>query len=302
MPAGRTLTLATSPRPGAACLAGPHRLAELGPLLRFARGLRVYSAAAGPRSLPMPSAWELDLGTARFTLTLSPEHYRGFTGEGALLGLLADPGAAADADMVGALLAWDARIDAGRLAARAGFPAERVTAALTYLAARGRVGYDLAEESFFHRRAAVRSRARGDAPAAGQRPGAGLLRVGRGRPARGAGPQRRHRAPGHVRRAARHLHLSLVGQAPGHPRAVQARPRGPDGCPVMSLDPEQLAAAIRRDDATGVRALLLDATEADRRECTRALRSLLDGPDFRADAAGRLVAEWNTTSGTARPS
>jgi hypothetical protein len=151
VPAGRTLTLATSPRPGAACLAGPHRLAELGPLLRFARGLRVYSAAAGPRSLPMPSAWELDLGTARFTLTLSPEHYRGFTGEGALLGLLADPGAAADADMVGALLAWDPRIDAGRLAARAGFPAERVTAALTYLAARGRVGYDLAEESFFHR-------------------------------------------------------------------------------------------------------------------------------------------------------
>jgi len=151
VPAGHTLTLATSPRPGAACLAGPHRLAELAPLLRFARGLRVYSAEAGPRSLPIPSAWELDLGAARFTLTLSPEHYRGFTGEGALLGLLADPGAAADADMVSALLAWDPRIDTAQLAAGAGFPAERVIAALTYLAARGRVGYDLAEESFFHR-------------------------------------------------------------------------------------------------------------------------------------------------------
>lgn len=83
IPAGRSLTLATSPRPGAACLAGPHRLAELGPLLRFARGLRAYSAEADTSSQPMPSAWELDLGTARFTLTLSPEHYRGFTGEAA---------------------------------------------------------------------------------------------------------------------------------------------------------------------------------------------------------------------------
>jgi NADH/NAD ratio-sensing transcriptional regulator Rex len=47
--------------------------------------------------------------------------------------------------MVSVLLAWDPRIDTGRLAARAGFSAERVIAALTYLAARGRVGYDLAE-------------------------------------------------------------------------------------------------------------------------------------------------------------
>src|SRR2546430_1799231 len=69
-PAGRTLTLATAPRPGAACLAGSHRLTELGPLLRFARALRVYAPEADTRSLPMPSAWELDLNTARFTLTL----------------------------------------------------------------------------------------------------------------------------------------------------------------------------------------------------------------------------------------
>ena len=151
VPAGRTLTLAASPRPGAACLAGSHRLAELRPLLRFARRLRVYSAEASLGSRPMPSAWELDLGTARFTLTLSPEHYRGFTGEGAVLGLLADPGAAADANLVSVLLAWDPRIDAGQLAARAGISGERVTAGLTCLAARGRVGYDLAEESFFHR-------------------------------------------------------------------------------------------------------------------------------------------------------
>jgi hypothetical protein len=151
VPAGRSLTLATSPRPGAACLAGSHRLAGLGPLLRFARALRVYAPEADTRSLPMPSAWELDLGAARFTLTLSPEKHRGFSGEGALLGLLADPAAAEDADLISVLLAWDPQIDIGRLSAEAGFTAERTTAALTHLAAAGRVGFDLAEESFFHR-------------------------------------------------------------------------------------------------------------------------------------------------------
>jgi hypothetical protein len=151
VPAGRALRLATAPRPGAACLAGPHRLAELGPLLRFARGLRVYGPAVDAGSLPMPSAWELDLGTARFTLTLSPEKYRGFSGEGALLGLLADDDVAADADLISVLLAWDPQIDIGRLAAEAGLPAGRVAAALSYLAAAGRVGFDLAEQVFFHR-------------------------------------------------------------------------------------------------------------------------------------------------------
>ena len=151
VPAGPTLTLATSPRPGAACLAGSHRLAELGPLLRFARALRVYAPEADTRSLPTPSAWELDLNTARFTLTLSPEKHRGFSGEGALLGLLADATAADDADLISVLLAWDPRIDIGRLSAEAGIEAERTAAALTHLAAAGRVGYDLAEDSFFHR-------------------------------------------------------------------------------------------------------------------------------------------------------
>jgi hypothetical protein len=149
-----SLALGTSPRPGAACLAGPHRLAELEPLLRFARGLRVYAPEADARSLPMASAWQLDLGTARFTLTLSPESHRGFTGEGALLGLLADANVTADAEFIGVLLGslgWGLRIDIGWLAAETNFSSERTVAALTWLAATGRVGYDLAEQAFFRR-------------------------------------------------------------------------------------------------------------------------------------------------------
>lgn len=151
IPAAGTFRLAAAPQPGAVCLAGPHRLAELHPLLRFAPRLRAYGPAVSAGSLPVPSAWELDLGTTRLTLTLSPEHYRGFSGEGALLNLLGDERAAADADLVSVLLAWDPRIDPDRLSREARLPAGRVTAALGYLAASGRVGYDLAEEAFFHR-------------------------------------------------------------------------------------------------------------------------------------------------------
>jgi hypothetical protein len=151
VPAGGTLALTASPRPGAVCLAGPQRLAGLGRLLRFARGLRIYSPAVDAQSLPVPSAWELDLGAARFTLTLSPGHYRGFSGEGALLGPLADDDLAADAELVSVLLGWSPRIDIGRLSAQAGLSTERTVVALTRLAASGRVGYDLAEQSFFHR-------------------------------------------------------------------------------------------------------------------------------------------------------
>ncbi len=164
VPAGRTLSLTTTPRPGGACLAGPERLGELRPLLRFAKRLRVYAppgtdgddgaGAAGQAALPGPSAWELTLGGtgARFTLTLSPEKYRGFSGEGALLGALAAPDATAeDAGLIGLLLGWDSVIDVARLAASAGLTVERVTAALAALASHGAVGYDLACGAYFHR-------------------------------------------------------------------------------------------------------------------------------------------------------
>lgn len=148
--AGRTLALGVTPRPGAACLAAPRRLAEFHPLLRFATRIRVYAPPADAASLPAPSAWELTFGTARLTLTLSPEGHRGFSGEGALLsGLAAD--ADIDADLLAALLPWDASLDLARLSAITGLSAERAGVCLTRLAASGSVGYDLAEQSFFHR-------------------------------------------------------------------------------------------------------------------------------------------------------
>ncbi|WP_084958632.1 SWIM zinc finger family protein [Thermoactinospora rubra] len=148
-PAGRELRVVSGPRPGAVCLSGTGRLATLLPLLRFARSLRVYGPAA-PREREA-SAWELELPGMRYTLAISPEPWRGFSGEGAVLGDLATDEAAADADVVGMLLNYEPAVELGLLADRSGLPVPRVRAALTQLGTAGRVGYDLHEAAHFHR-------------------------------------------------------------------------------------------------------------------------------------------------------
>jgi hypothetical protein len=150
VPAGRGIRIAGDPVPGAVCLAGAHRLGALAPLLRYVRGLRAYGPAVTAGSLPCSSAWEVDLPGMRLTLGLSPEAHRGFPGEGAVLEALA-AGDDSDADLIGALLAFEPRVETDLLAERSGRPAPRVREALIRLGTMGRVGYDLAEAAYFHR-------------------------------------------------------------------------------------------------------------------------------------------------------
>jgi hypothetical protein len=148
VPAGRGLRLTGRPGRDAVCLAGPERLRVLEPLLRFATRLRAYAPTGSGTTA---SAWELQLYDARLTVTLSPEVSRGFSGEGGVLRDLADPRSADDALLVSALLAFEPRIDVADLARQAGLEEERVLRALTRLGAAGRVGFDNAEEAWFHR-------------------------------------------------------------------------------------------------------------------------------------------------------
>jgi hypothetical protein len=87
----------------------------------------------------------------RYVLTLSPEVRRGFSGEGAVLDALATDEAAEDAELLGALLAFESRVEPDLLAERASVSVSRARAALTQLGTAGRVGYDAAEAAFFHR-------------------------------------------------------------------------------------------------------------------------------------------------------
>ncbi|HEX7188127.1 MAG TPA: SWIM zinc finger family protein [Actinomycetes bacterium] len=151
VPAGRSLRVTTRPVPGAVCLAGPERLENLLPLLRFATHLRVYGPVVGPGGPPVPSVWELVLRDARLSLTLSPDLSRGFSGEGGVLDALAADSTSDDADLVSAVLAWEPRVEVDLIAERSGLAADRVRRALAQLGTAGQVGYDVAEAAYFHR-------------------------------------------------------------------------------------------------------------------------------------------------------
>ena len=149
-PAGRGLRLSSRPDDAAVCLAGPERLRLLEKLLPFAKALRAYGPEPdGPRGAE-PAVWELELDGARVVFGLSPELYRGFSGEG---GILADL-AGADEDVVEEVadtLHGEPEIDVGEVARVAGLDPGGVRVALGALGAAGRVGYDLARGAYFHR-------------------------------------------------------------------------------------------------------------------------------------------------------
>ncbi|NUT49230.1 MAG: SWIM zinc finger family protein [Saccharothrix sp.] len=150
VPDGKTLRPAIRPVAGALSLAGPERLDVLRRVLRHLTGLRVYAPDAAP-GVPTATAWEALLPGMRLTLMHSPEASRGFSGEGGVLDDLATRDGAADADAIAELLAWEPRIDVADLSAQSGLPESRVRAALTVLGVSGQVGYDLADNAYFHR-------------------------------------------------------------------------------------------------------------------------------------------------------
>lgn len=129
---------------GSVAVGGPGRLRSVERLLRHLRQLTVYAGSDGT------TAWALDLGGASFTLVLSPEAWRGFSGEGQQLeALTADsPGLVG---RVRAALAWQPIVDPKELAASLGASDAEVRRALAVLASSGVVGYDLADRGYFHR-------------------------------------------------------------------------------------------------------------------------------------------------------
>jgi SWIM zinc finger len=134
------------PGPGAVGLAGLERLRLFSRVARHATGLRVY-ALAGEGS----TGWQLDLPDARLTLILSPEVWRGFSGEGRALHRLAEHAPSAGVAAVRAALGWEPRLGVDALAAATGRSTPVVAGALAALALSGTVGYDLAEAGYFRR-------------------------------------------------------------------------------------------------------------------------------------------------------
>ncbi len=146
VPAGRGLRLSQREQRAGIRITGTHRLGVLEPLAAGARSLRGW---ADDRS--GVSAWEMCFETGRFLLLLSPELYRGFSGEGQLLETLASKEWQTALSAVRAALTWNAHVEVAEVAGTCHLTEERVTAALAALGARGLVGFDLFEGKYFHR-------------------------------------------------------------------------------------------------------------------------------------------------------
>jgi hypothetical protein len=150
-PAGRGgLRLTSQPGDAAVCLAGPERLRLLEKLLPFARTLRVYGPLPARDRGAEPGVWELELDGARIVFALSPELFRGFSGEGGILGDLARADETV-VEEVAETLHGEPAIDPDEVAHVTGFERTSVQSALGALGAAGRVGYDLAQNAYFHR-------------------------------------------------------------------------------------------------------------------------------------------------------
>ena len=145
-PLGAGLRLSQRESSGCVRVTGTDRLRLLEPLLNSAQGLRVWADdSAGT------SAWEVIFEQGRFLLLISPEVWRGFSGEGQLLQRLASNEWEVALPLVQANLKWQSRIDVPQLAAQLSLAPREIESALAVLGTRGLVGFDIITGQYFHR-------------------------------------------------------------------------------------------------------------------------------------------------------
>ena len=143
---GRSIRLAARPQKGAIPILGTHRVKVIEPLLLRAEKLKIWadddSGASG---------WEVIYPHGSFFLMISPEVYRGFSGEGQVLSALANPPSDAMLAAVRASLKWQSYIDAAAIATSLNTSRQEVENALAILGTRGLAGYDAGRQHYFHR-------------------------------------------------------------------------------------------------------------------------------------------------------
>lgn len=150
LPGSAGLRQSSRPANGAVALPGSARLAAVRRVQHFVHAVRVFGPDIHADTQAAISAWSFAMPGARLVLMLSPEPWRGFSGEGAILPELGRADGD-DAETLNALLAWEAAIDPALLAQEMAIPVRRVQHALQLLATAGQVGFDFDEQCHFHR-------------------------------------------------------------------------------------------------------------------------------------------------------
>lgn len=128
-------------------IGGIHRLKLIEPLLAIADELRVF-----PHATMQATTWQVYIGAVRFTLSLSRDTWRGFSGEGAALESLIEDIPDQWVELVDNYSYANQEFNATLLAVNEGLDLQKVENITSRLSAIGLLGYDLDENNFFYRR------------------------------------------------------------------------------------------------------------------------------------------------------
>ena len=131
----------------AVCIGGLHRLRLLEPLLPFADELKVFAHPTMQSTI-----WQLYFGPVRFSLSLSRECWRGFSGEGAALESLLEDVPERWIEAMDKYSYANQQFNPTLFAIEEHIDLEKVDSLAARLAAMGLLGFDLDENSFFYRR------------------------------------------------------------------------------------------------------------------------------------------------------
>jgi hypothetical protein len=126
---------------------GIHRLKLIEPLLSIADELRVF-----PHTTMQSTTWQVYIGPVRFSLSLSRDAWRGFSGEGAALESLIDDIPDNLVELIDNYSYANQEFNATLLAINEGIDFEKVDNLTGRLSAIGLLGYDLDDNGFFYRR------------------------------------------------------------------------------------------------------------------------------------------------------
>lgn len=144
--AGQSIRLSHRSQKGAVPILGTHRVKVIEPLLARAQNMRIWCDEDSGAS-----AWEVRYAIGSFFLMISPEVFRGFSGEGQILAALARPPEDGVIAKVRAGLKWQSQVDAELLAQDLALGRPDVEAALAVLGSRGLAGFDAGTQRYFHR-------------------------------------------------------------------------------------------------------------------------------------------------------
>lgn len=147
-PSGKGAVLSSRRTAGAVYVSGLHRLSALKRIMTNLLSLTFYMPDS---TEPGPFMAEAELFGARLTLSLTAEAWQGYSGEGALLLSLAQAEVLEDAEAIGSLLAFEARIDDRLLMDTWRLSESRIRAALALLAVSGKLGFDAHDRAYYHR-------------------------------------------------------------------------------------------------------------------------------------------------------